>query len=248
MARQRITRYKRRTGSRYKFKSRTGSVKRSRAYATRRRGRTRTRIPRTINPFPQNKLATHMYADTVIMPAAAVAGGGQIYTFRANGMYDPDKTGTGHQPLYRDEMAAQYSAYTVLKAKISVSFAPTDTTWCYYYVFASTDATPEVVYPNLAQEDYGPSIPLQPNALTNGVITRHATADIAKMRKTTMRGLMADDTFKTLSGSDPGTSAVVHFHIICFPVIATTTLGARSISVRMKQWTMWRDHENPVSS
>ena len=248
MARQRITRYKKRTGSRYKYKSRTRSVKRSKAYATRRRKRIVTRVPRTVNPFPESKLATHMYADTITIPAASIAGGGQLYTFRANSMYDPDYTGAGHQPLYRDEMAAQYVNYTVLKAKFSVTIAPGDANWCYFYVFATTDISPETVYGNLAQEDYGPCIPLQPNAAAQPIITRHATADIAKIRGTSVKGLLADDTFKTLSGSNPVDSATIYFHILSFPVTPSVTLPARMVSIRMKQWTLWREHNNPTSS
>lgn len=40
--------------------------------------------------------------------------------FRANSIFDPDQTGTGHQPLYRDTWASIYNHYKVLGAKITV--------------------------------------------------------------------------------------------------------------------------------
>lgn len=36
------------------------------------------------------------------------------HLFRANGIFDPDVTGTGHQPLYRDQVADLYTNYTVI--------------------------------------------------------------------------------------------------------------------------------------
>lgn len=43
------------------------------------------------------------------------------YIFSCNGLYDPDHTGTGHQPLYFDQLLNIYNYYTVLSSKISVS-------------------------------------------------------------------------------------------------------------------------------
>ncbi len=42
------------------------------------------------------------------------------YVFTANGLYDPNITGTGHQPLGFDTMMAYYEQYTVMASKITV--------------------------------------------------------------------------------------------------------------------------------
>jgi len=46
------------------------------------------------------------------------------YVFRANSLYDPNYTGTGHQPLGFDQWAAFYNHYLVLGSKIKVTFMP----------------------------------------------------------------------------------------------------------------------------
>lgn len=49
------------------------------------------------------------------------------YQFSANGLYDPNITGTGHQPLYFDQFMAIYDHYTVLGSKCTATLIP-DTT------------------------------------------------------------------------------------------------------------------------
>jgi len=42
------------------------------------------------------------------------------YTFRANSLFDPDFTSTGHQPLYFDQYIASYEKYRVFKTHIQL--------------------------------------------------------------------------------------------------------------------------------
>lgn len=48
------------------------------------------------------------------------SGADNYYLFNANSIYDPDRTGTGHQPLGYDQWQNFYSHYRVLSSKISV--------------------------------------------------------------------------------------------------------------------------------
>ena len=45
-----------------------------------------------------------------------------VHHFRANGLYDPNLTGTGHQPRGFDEHAALYDHYTCIGSKMKVTF------------------------------------------------------------------------------------------------------------------------------
>lgn len=58
------------------------------------------------------------YADAVNVNSA-VAGYAE-YTFRLNDIFDPDATGTGHQPLGHDEFANIFYRYKVTHAKYEV--------------------------------------------------------------------------------------------------------------------------------
>lgn len=77
--------------------------------------------------FPAIYYARHIYADRIVLPAASLNDVMTSYRFRANGMYDPDASGTGHQPLGFDELSAVYNHYEVLGSKIVVDFAPEST-------------------------------------------------------------------------------------------------------------------------
>jgi hypothetical protein len=59
------------------------------------------------------------YCDTV--PITSTSGSLAKYIFRINSLFDPDYTGTGHQPLYRDTYAAIYELYAVVSANVKVT-------------------------------------------------------------------------------------------------------------------------------
>lgn len=48
--------------------------------------------------------------------------------FSLNGLYDPDISGTGHQPLGFDQLMLMYDHYTVIGARVRVSFQNLDDT------------------------------------------------------------------------------------------------------------------------
>ncbi len=81
---------------------------------------TRQRLsPRTLPlGVPDSQRHQLTYADVIhLAPGASIAQ----YTFRGNSVYDPDFTSTGHQPYYRDQLAALYTRYRVYGSMIRVS-------------------------------------------------------------------------------------------------------------------------------
>jgi hypothetical protein len=79
------------------------------------------RNPRA-GPFPTTFPAELHYSD--FFDFNTTIGAVVYQKFRANSLYDPDETGTGHQPLYFDSLAALYSKYRVTSIKYSLRFAP----------------------------------------------------------------------------------------------------------------------------
>lgn len=102
------------------------------------------RIPRWAGKsktgFPKELRIKHRYVD--IHRSASIAGALAVYSYSCNGMYDPNITGTGHQPLYFDQLAAIYNHYTVTGAKISITACvPNSGVAAVIGVYVNDDAT-----------------------------------------------------------------------------------------------------------
>lgn len=75
----------------------------------------RTRITASLG-LPDKALVKHKYVELF-----ANSGEGTtpyVYRFSCNNIFDPNTTGVGHQPLYRDEFAALFNHYRVISSKI----------------------------------------------------------------------------------------------------------------------------------
>jgi len=71
--------------------------------------------------FPARFRTKLRYNENVAL--SSTAGSLNAYTFFANGLYDPNDTGTGHQPMFFDQYMAVYNHYKVLGAICNVKIA-----------------------------------------------------------------------------------------------------------------------------
>lgn len=79
--------------------------------------------------FPQSIITTMRYCDLITISNSAATV--DKYIYRANSIFDPNYTGGGHQPLWRDNYASIYNQYVVLGSKVTVKFQAetTDESW-----------------------------------------------------------------------------------------------------------------------
>lgn len=104
--------------------------------------------------FPNSIVTKLRYADFFTLTAASGVVSSQI--FRANSVFDPDFTGTGHQPMYFDQWAAIYDQYVVLGAKITAEFTSTSSTLSQIVgIVGDDDATISGVLTNLLEQNNG---------------------------------------------------------------------------------------------
>jgi len=90
--------------------------------------------------FPKSLTMVQKYRE--IIPFSGGAGGAmQSYLVSCNGIYDPNITGTGHQPLYFDQLTALYDHYTVIGSRIKYNIINTSNTPCSTVTFINDDAT-----------------------------------------------------------------------------------------------------------
>lgn len=105
-----------------RFRKRTYSTKSRRAarVARARRGRRRYQTKLLRGPVNPTCVAKLRYCTNVtISPTAGLM---KYHQFRANDLYDPDVTGTGHQPMGFDEIMVNYNHFTVVGSKLNAQF------------------------------------------------------------------------------------------------------------------------------
>jgi len=104
----------------YKRKYTTKPYKRK--YTTKPKKRYQRRRNYSLMGRPGNlilpKFATMRYCEQITITSSS--GILSSHDFRANSIFDPNSTGTGHQPMGRDTYATLYNHYMVTGAKITV--------------------------------------------------------------------------------------------------------------------------------
>jgi len=109
-------------------------------------------IERGIPGFRALKYTTKLnYYDAFQLSTGAGSVG--TYVFSANGLYDPNITGTGHQPMPFDQLMLSYEHYCVLKSRITVRFS--NLTAVYLSVSISINAGATPVTSNVALVENG---------------------------------------------------------------------------------------------
>lgn len=127
--------------------SRTYGSKRSRATTSSRKPtyQTASMVRFSGYGFPEKLQVKHRYFEYTAL--AAAAGSKQVSQYRCNGMYDPNHSGTGHQPLYFDQLAAVYDHFTVLRSylKLTVSTSSSNPQQVVVYINDDTTVTPSSI-------------------------------------------------------------------------------------------------------
>jgi len=86
-------------------------------------------------PFADNYRVRLKYCDKVQLTTTGSVNTAVVYSFRLGSLYDPDYTGTGHQPYMYDQLTAIYNKYVVEKVEWRVRFrqisaSPLTSLWC----------------------------------------------------------------------------------------------------------------------
>lgn len=81
-----------------------------------------SRVPRMGLGFPKMLQAKLKYVDYATLSSSAAQNA--IWVFSCNGMFKPNTSASGHQPMYFDQYMTMYDHYTVLSSFIRVTFIP----------------------------------------------------------------------------------------------------------------------------
>lgn len=103
----------------------------------------------SMSPFPDSIITKMRYSESIALDASTSVPA--YHLFSCNGLYDPNISGTGHQPLGFDQYTGIYDHYTVLGSKITVEAMPQ-----FYQnmvgVYISDDVTPVGTYDTIIEQ------------------------------------------------------------------------------------------------
>jgi hypothetical protein len=164
------------------------------------------------------------------------------YAYNANSVYDPNRTGVGHQPMYHDQMVVLYNRYRVR------GFA--------YEIIISNLNTPATVVVSLTNGSVGPlsatdasENPYSKQAIVNTMA--NGGGSVRKFKgyvslKTILGENITDDRDQAQSGYSP--SNTVLLAIQTETLDGATNITSLNIYVKLKYYTEWFDRHTVVGS
>jgi hypothetical protein len=173
--------------------------------------------------FPDRIVTRLRYVDYHNLTCTAGALG--TYIYRWNSLFDPNQTGTGHQPLYFDTLAGVYDQYAVISAKAMITFTnPSTTVATLCGVVTDDDTSTSATFQTLMEQNHGQSMLVTPLSGSLSEWTVKPTWDCASVL-----GIdpFASETYKTAVGSNPTEVSTLAFWAIPSDGASTIILPTR---------------------
>lgn len=137
------------------------------------------------------------------------AGGTNDQLWNLNSIFDPDRTGVGHQPMSHDEYAQLYNRYRVMKCFWNISIQKNDVdTESLYMVVCATNTTPTLTYETAGEQKGAKTIIVNNNGA--GVQTIRGSTRINVLTGETLSEFRGDDENEATMSTSPTTTAILH--------------------------------------
>lgn len=133
--------------------ARNRATARSRLRARKAEARMLRGLGRNVFGFPDTMTTRLRYSTYLTLTGGIGVVSGNVYA--ANGIFDPDITGIGHQPLYRDVYAGIYDQYVVLGSKIVVRYSPLTAVPCIVGINGDDDSSTTANLETLLEQSNG---------------------------------------------------------------------------------------------
>lgn len=173
--------------------------------------------------FPDRKIARLKYVDFITLnPTASASAVPTLHHFRANSLFDPDQTSTGHQPRGFDEHAAIYDHYTVIGSKLKATFesdvdnVATVGQYC-FSMLQDTNSTPGSLSDIMEGGQGKTSVNYRPRNANSGksVVLTSKYSPYKMFGIPKKDSLTAVDSLTPTIGSNPNEDAIYTIGVIC---------------------------------
>jgi hypothetical protein len=224
------------------------SISTKRGRRARRRGKDKVHTvvqlaaqPGLVHGFPNRMLTRLRYCDTYAVVSTAGAIGKQI--MRWNSCFDPDQTGTGHQPLYFDSYAGVYDHYAVVSATAVVTFVSNAATSAVVVgCVTDDDVTTSTTLTTLLEQNNSKTLLLPSVAGALSTRTIQMSWSAAEMFNIDP---FTSETYKTAVSGNP--TEISGLLIWAAPVDGSSTTTTQ-VLVEMEMDVLWTELQTPTQS
>lgn len=209
-------------------------------------GRYRTTVARTPGPFgvADQSLVALKYSQQISL--TSVAGALATHIFSGNSCFDPDVTGTGHQPYWFDQWAAFYADYTTLGSRVKIT--PCDqqpTAQGKVITLVPSDGKAAFGSSNtdlIIEQPYAKTMVYQASSNLPQMTSYMSTGKIYGLRKDRVN---TDSIFIASTGSSP--TGEWYWHIGMNPMASTTNVSVELL-VEITYYVKFSSRNRPTSS
>jgi len=180
--------------------------------------------------FPPSITKTLRYSTTFALTATSGAITG-TQVFRANDLFDPDFTGTGHQPMGFDQLMLWYNHFCVLHAKIRIVAKCTSGSSPTVCLRVDADSTALTVIDRVVEVGGCITENLEVKGTYGANKILSLAVDIPKLQGVSRSAITADANLRGTAASSP--SEITYFHITMWDTVATT--GSAEFDVILEQ-------------
>lgn len=178
------------------------------------------------------------------MIVSGVSGAANAYVFSANGLFDPDISGTGGQPMSFDQAMSYFNHYTVHRSTIQVTFMSDSATLrASVGLFVSGSSTVNTSVETLLENGDGAFQILEFAGAYGGTATFRRTLDLGKFQS--VDDVMDDPNMRGDSASNPTEQA--YYHLVVFNTGTAATVQVDFQVVITYDATFHEPRKGPLS-
>jgi hypothetical protein len=176
-------------------------------------------IERRMPLFPASVVKTLRYSsNTGIL--TSTSGAVATYVFRANDCFDPDFTGTGHQPMGFDQMMVFYNHFCVRKARIKCTFRSITGIQSTACIRIDASSTPLTVIDQIIEFGGLVMTELNRTDVFGSLKTLELSLDVANLQGLSPSALSADPSLRGSAAASP--TEITYFHVAIWDSNAVT--------------------------
>lgn len=198
-------------------------------------------------PMP-NKFATKLRYSEYSTLNTGAGGTAAAHVVKANGLYDPNYTGTGHQPRGFDQLMTMYDHFTVIGAKISVDWSTNSSASIgplQVGISVKDSATTYSDGNDYAEGRNVVSRVIRSTSASGNAGYMHLSKQFSTAKFLGRSKVLADPELKGSVSADPTEGA--YFHIWCAP-LSTNDEPALTIKYRVDYLVVFTEPKQPDQS